>query len=344
MKAFMAALNKIWWIKFALRVFGRFGSDNGGMYAGGMSFFMVLSFIPMLLVGIAALGYYFHLAYDLGIIHTHTDPVTAVTNFITTQVVPGKSAGAEVQNIVQQSNIAQTIKTVTAKRGISGIVGILGLVWSALQIFINASVAMNAAWETREKRNWLKLHLLALGLLIASGVLVALSLAATTLGTTISKHILFPGMAVLTTIGTEIGAVVVATLMYTIIYKMLPAASVTWKSAFWGALVAAVSWEIAKKGLAVVVLRSNPSLYGSLADLFVFVLWIYYSMMIMLIGAEVSVVYCETFEGHRGKPARQSHALDAAGVPGRSKRTLNSMPEHSSHRKPNPAIRPGGRS
>ncbi len=62
----------------------------------------------------------------------------------------------------------------------------LAVVWAAIQIFINGSTAMNAAWETQEKRNWFQLRGVALGLLVGTGVLLVLSLAVTAISTEVS--------------------------------------------------------------------------------------------------------------------------------------------------------------
>ena len=308
MSVLMARIKKVWWLNFILDVTTRFGADNGAMMAAGLSFFMVLAFIPILLVGIAALGYYFQ------IVHSKGDAMATVQHFLMTQVMPG-AAGTEVQHLMAKANVGATIKTITDKRGISGVVGVVGLVWSAIQIYISASTAMNAAWETREKRGWVKLHLIALGLLVCTGVFLVLSLTATAVGTALSHRISLPGTAILITIGSEIGAVLLGSIMYTITYKFLPSTEITWKAAICGGVFAAVAWEVAKKGLAVWLTKPNHNLYGNLADLFVFVLWVYYSMMILLYGAEVSAVYSKTFEGHRAnalkRRPRSTAALDA---------------------------------
>ena len=91
--------------------------------------------------------------------------------------------------------------------------------------------------------------------------------------------------------------------MYAATYKFLPSGNVTWRSALVGGAAAAVSWEIAKKGLAVYLLHPNTSMYGNLANLMIFVLWVYYSMMILLIGCEVSAQYAR--EGPVGSGMRE---------------------------------------
>ena len=112
----------------------------------------------------------------------------------------------------------------------------------------------------------------------------------------------------------ELGAVFVSGLMYAVIYKFLPSpsANVSWKAALVGGFVAAVAFEVAKKWLSVFLLRSNTSLYGELGNLIVFILWVYYSMMILLLGAEVSAVYASRLESGRGAKLKRAATAPAS--------------------------------
>ncbi len=295
----LAAVKRVFVLKFTLDVFERFGRDNGGLLAAGLAFFLVLALIPLLLVGLWGLGLVYANKPD--------EAVSQIQGILATRILPG-AANAEVVRFMQQAHISDgnghagpTLMNIINGHGIAGVVGFLGVVWAAIQIFINGSTAMNAAWETKESRNWFVLRGVALGLLVGAGVLLALSLAVTALSTAISAspfaHAV-PFSGALQAGAVELGAVVVSGLMYAVIYKYLPspAAHISWKSALVGGIAAAVAFEIAKKGLSVLLLKPKASLYGDLGNLIAFVLWIYYSMMILLLGAEVSAVYASEVE------------------------------------------------
>lgn len=313
MKPILDRLRRIFWIKFTMDVFQRFGKDNGGLLAAGLAFFLILAFVPMLLVGLWVLGHLY--------IHRPNEAVVQIEKLLTSQVLPG-AAGTEVKHLMARAGIiatesgppiaGKTLLNILHKSGFAGVVGLLGLVWSAMQIFINGSVAMNAAWETTEKRGWVRLRLLALGLLIGAGVLVVLSLGATSVSTWAQHSQLgqaLPGRALLISIASEIGAVIVSAVMYTGIFKFLPSASVSWKTAAFGGAVTAIAWEIAKKGLSLYLRHPDTSLYGDLGNLIIFVLIVYYSMMILLLGAEASVEYSAEVE--RAPRARLKRAAQA---------------------------------
>ncbi len=299
LKTTLARIERIFLVKFTMDVFARFGRDNGGLLAAGLAFFLVLALVPLLLVGLWGLG----LVYA----HNPNEAVVQIRTLLATRVLPG-AASTEVSHFMDQAHISDghggagpTLMNIINGHGIAGIVGFLGIVWAAIQIFVNGSTAMNAAWETKEKRNWFVLRGVALGLLVGAGLLLVLSLSVTALSTAISAgpfaHAI-PFEGAIESGLVELGAVAVSGLMYAVIYKYLPSpsANISWKSALIGGAAAAIAFEIAKKGLSVFLLNPKQSVYGDLGNLIAFVLWIYYSMMILLLGAEVSAVYAAEIE------------------------------------------------
>ncbi len=311
LNALLTRLKRIFVIKFTFDVFDRFGKDNGGLLAAGLAFFLVLAFVPLLLVGLWALGLIFA--------HRPDEALQKIEGLLASQVLPG-AAGTEVTHLMWRAGIAAdeqglhagpTLIRILTGHGVAGIFGLLGIVWAAIQIFINGSTAMNAAWQVPEKRNWFQLRGVALGLLVGTGVLLVLSLVVTAVSTAVSAgrfgHVIpfeKPMIAGLI----ELGAVFVSGLMYAVIFKFLPSpsANVSWKAALIGGFVAAIAFEVAKKWLSVFLLRSNTSLYGELGNLIVFILWVYYSMMILLLGAEVSAVYSSEIETARATRLKRS--------------------------------------
>jgi membrane protein len=92
-------------------------------------------------------------------------------------------------------------------------------------------------------------------------------------------------------------------------YKVLPAANNSWRSAFVGGAVASVLFEVAKRGVAVFLLRPNHGIYGGFADLIVVFLWVYYSTTILIIGSEAAAVYARHFEASAGARLRLKQHL-----------------------------------
>jgi len=284
-RAWIKRIGDIPWIRFILSVYGNYNDHNGPLLAAGLAFFLLLALVPLLLLAIGGLGYYLSETGSTG------NAAQTVQYWLSGHVLPGVS-NRVADALIARVDVPGKMAKITHFRGLSGIVGIVGLVWAAMQIFVTGSVAMNAAWAVRETRNWFRLRLVALWLLIGTGALMGLSIGATTAGTLWERYV--PSIAV--TVGTELAALVPAFVMYALIYRTLPSAKVSVRAATFGALIASVLWEVAKKGLAVYLVHPNPSVYGGLVSIFALLLWLYYSMMILLIGAEASAAFAARFE------------------------------------------------
>jgi membrane protein len=86
-------------------------------------------------------------------------------------------------------------------------------------------------------------------------------------------------------------AVAITTLVFTLLYALLPARRVPLKAAFWGGLFAALGFEVAKHGFRLYVTRfpTYEIIYGTLAVVPLFLFWIYVSWYVILVGAAVGV-------------------------------------------------------
>jgi len=272
-------------IHFILSIYGNYNDHEGPFLAAGLAFFMLLAMVPLLILGVAGLGFY------MSATGSTQNAAQTVQYWLSDHVLPGVSNRVAV-DLIARLDVPGHMAKITHFRSVSGIAGFVGLIWASMQIFVTGSVAMNLAWGVRESRNWFKLRLIALWLLLGSGALMGLSIAATTAGTLWSKDI--PSLAL--TAETELAALIPAFVTYAMIFRALPAARVSVRAATFGALISSLLWEVAKKGLAVYLLHPNSTVYGSLAGVFALLIWIYYSMVILLLGAEASATYAARFE------------------------------------------------
>jgi membrane protein len=284
-------------------LYSRFEGDYCGAWAASLSFFAILSIPPVLLCGLAVLGFVIQ------------DPATATAQVqkILANVLPGGAQAAQAQaaDIIAQLNVEKSVTTLQQQRGMAGVIGVVSLFWAAIQIFVNASTPMNAAFRTKETRNFFKLRLTALGLLFGAGVLFLLALTPTVaaqfigsskfLGLGPFKDTVLPIVAVLFTIlGIGINAA-----MFTVIYRFLPSpsAKVTWKAAAMSGSFVALLWEGAKQGFAFYTSKyaNYDKVYGTLGGLIALVFWIYYTSMILLLGAEIANLYADAQKAKRSR-------------------------------------------
>jgi membrane protein len=271
----------------------RFGKDQSPVYAAALSFFSILSIVPLLVVALAALAFLFH------------SPAQAMAHLqkLIAQILPGDYAGSAAQRIINDANIQRSVEELIRTRGIAGLIGLLSLVWAAMQIFVNAVPAMNAAFEVQETRSWLRLRLVAFGLLLGAGALFLLSLLPSS-GPDFISHLHIPWLHLPQPVPWPIdalfwlAALAINSMMFALIYRFLPNAPTSWRQAFVGGLVAGLLWELAKRGFSAYLANFNSynKVYGALGGLIVLLLWIYYTSMITLLGAEAASLYRDITE------------------------------------------------
>lgn len=101
----------------------------------------------------------------------------------------------------------------------------------------------------------------------------------------------------------------IITLLFAMIYKVLPDAEIQWHDVWIGAAVTAFLFNVGKQGLSIYLARSAPgSAYGAAGSLVLLLLWVYYAAQILFFGAEFTKVYATRF-GSRIVPSSNAMAL-----------------------------------
>jgi membrane protein len=94
-------------------------------------------------------------------------------------------------------------------------------------------------------------------------------------------------------------ALAISTLLFGMIFKVLPLVDLTWRDVAIGAVLTAILFTIGKFAIGYYLGTSNiASSYGAGASVITILLWIYYSSLILLFGAEFTKAYAETRGSH----------------------------------------------
>lgn len=168
----------------------------------------------------------------------------------------------------------------------AGLVGGALLIWSSVSLFQNVDRAVNDIWGVRRRRSITQQAIIywvgiTLGpLLLASSVM---------LGYTTRSYLANTRLGFL---GGVAGALLTCT-FFAIVYLLVPNTKVRLRNAVAGALVAGVAWELAKWGYTSFVTKSvrTHAIYGSVAAVPIFLLWLYLSWAILLFGARLAFVF-----------------------------------------------------
>ena len=180
--------------------------------------------------------------------------------------------------------------------------GMFGEMQSALNAFWKASSRRFSVWELARTR------LLSLGLVLALGFLLLISLVmnavVTALGTRIG-YVLPIGTAFAAIINFAVSFVLVAAL-FAAIYKVLPDVDLEWRDVIAGAIATAVLFDIGEYLIAL-YLGSGIAVghrYGAAGGLLLLLLWIYYTTQVFLLGAEFTKVYASRHGSQQSRHRR----------------------------------------
>lgn len=271
-------LDFLW--RFARDVAQRFVVDRCVRVASSLSFTTLLALVPLTAVTLAVLSLFPVFSTWMGVIQ----------DFIYSNFVP--AAGEVVQKHLTQF---------AGKTGRLTAVGLVFLAITAILLMATIEQAFNDIWRVRNTRKLLYRFLAYWALLTLGPLLIAASLVLTT-------HLVALPFLDRTVIGIldritgwllplvfETGA---ALLLYTVV----PNTPVRWRTALVGAVFAVILLEIAKWLFAAAMkyfFASYKIVYGAIAVLPIFLIWIYISWLIVLLGAVVTAVLTDWQAGTR---------------------------------------------
>jgi membrane protein len=236
----------------------------------------MLSLVPLLVVAIAGLGFF------LG---GNEESANRIIGALQTYVP---------NNPVFVTGVRTVLNHVLQDRHMLGVLGIIGLIYAAHQVFLAMEQTMNVIHGTAETRHWIRQRMIAVG--AAFGTLLVLMLdifvvaSYARLEGQIGSHVPLLLHAVLNRGVAIIVPTLVIWILFTALYQSLPACRVPHRDAMVGAGVAAMLWHASLIGFGIYLQYSHgyDRLYGPLAGLAILVVWCYYSMAILLLGAEVT--------------------------------------------------------
>jgi membrane protein len=220
----------------------------------------------------------------------------------------GKDAGEGIQTMIINAN--KSGKNVAAT-----IIGIVTLLFGATGVFIQLQKSLNKVWNVKANpkegiKRLLVLRATSLGLILAIGFLLLISLVITTALAALSEWItqMLPDfMLYIMFVVNLIISMGTMSLLFAMIYKLLPDVDIKWKTVWVGAIVTAILFEIGKFALSIYFGKAEPgSAYGAAGSVVLILLWVSYSCMILFFGAEFTQVYARRY-GHTIEPS--SHAL-----------------------------------
>jgi membrane protein len=267
----------------------RWNADRAPRLAAALAYYATFSLAPLALVTIWIAG----VIFGDTIARRHLIDLIA-QNF-------GADSAAFVQGM-----IGSVFRNSTGP--LFGFIAAIGLLFGATGLFFSMQDALNTVWSVPPDppRNWWRSILgifqdraLSFAMVLASGGLLTVSLAISTLLTALDPllRLVQPQSAVLLNIVDLLISFTIVTILFAVIYRILPETRVKWRDVWLGALSAALLFTVGKFALSLYLTYSNVrTAFGAASSFVVVLIWIYYSAQIFLFGAEMCRVYADRHE------------------------------------------------
>jgi membrane protein len=262
---------------WALGAFRQFADDRCAAMAASIAFYAAFSLAPTLVMVIAVAGWFFGAAAARGELYHHINGLL------------GDQAAAGVQTIVENAHHSGSAG------GIAAIVSFSALAIGASATFSSLNTALNQVWPYTGPRTssviaLVRVRLISFGLVLGVAFLLIVSLVLDTAITFVGNWLWgdSPYVMIGNLLQLGVGLLVLA-FAFAALLKFLPDATVRWRDAFVGGIVAAVLFSAGKKLFALYLAHAGMATsFGAAGSLAVLLMWLYFSAVVLLLGAEFS--------------------------------------------------------
>ncbi len=255
--------------------------------SASLAYYTIFSLAPMLIVIIALCSFFFGREAIEGRVYSQ------LNEFV------GNNAALQIEQVIKNTHLS-------GNTAIATIIGVVALIIGATGVFTEIQDSINTVWgiKVKAKRGWLKMlmnRLLSFSMVVSIGFLLMVSLIVSAIVSAFSEKLafFFPMLTIyvfqvvdfLLTFG-------IITLLFAIVFKVLPDAKIKWRDALVGSVFTATLFIIGKLGITFYLGRSHLGLaYGAAGSVIIILVWVYYSSIILYFGAEFTQVYARKHGG-----------------------------------------------
>ncbi len=260
-------------------------NDRATELAAALSFYMIFAMAPMVTL------------------------VVAIAGFVLGERAARGELEAQISELVGPQG-AEVVQTIIANASRPGGGGVAGTVISTVILIIGATgvlaqlkTSLNRIWDVEPKpgrsiRNLVRTRLLSLLLVVLVSVMLMASLAASAVLSGVTQWLEQRAGVPSAAAGWANFLVTMAILtgLFAAVYKWLPDVRIRWREVWVGALITALLFSVGKSLIGMYLGRAAPgSVYGAAGSLVAVLIWIYYTSLVVLFGAEMTQVYASMF-------------------------------------------------
>lgn len=254
--------------------------DKMMLHAAGLAFYTIFSLAPMIIIIVAVSGYAFGEQATAG----------QLSGFM--EELMGRELAVAIENFVSSVHQKQS-------GGWATLFGAGILLFAATTVITQLKESLNTIWNvTAKEGQTVKMFLVdrflaMLFILILASMLVMLVLLDATLSVLgpIVDDVIPGGLDIWTKLNTVL-SLTITTLLFAIIYKMLPDIKVKWSDVLVGAFVTALLFWLGRYLIGIYLgAGAATTAYGAAGSFVIFLIWVYYNAMVVFIGAEFTYIY-----------------------------------------------------
>ncbi len=288
------------------RAFAGWWNDNVPRMGAALAYYTLLSLAPILIVAIAVAGLVFGAEAVRGEIVGQIDGLV------------GHEGALAVQAMLEGA--ARPSSSIPAT-----IVGVITFFLGATGAFLELQTDLDAIWRVKPKESTsffkalLKQRLISFGLVLGFSFILLTSLVVSAALAALHTYMgnTFPGVGVLWEALNVVVSLGVITLLFALVYKVLPDVKLAWGDVWIAGLVTAGLFTSGKLLIGLYLgTTSIASTYGAAGSVIVILVWVYYSAQVVLLGAEFTKEYVAVY-GRR--PAPETFATTDGSAPSTSR-------------------------
>ena len=282
--------------------------DNPWRLSAALSYYTLFSLAPLLTIAVAIAAV---------VVDEHAVEAQLLSQF---EGLIGKAGAEAMANMLHSATYA-------AHGAIATLVSLATLLIVSMGMFSELQDALNFIWRIPGKRSsvlWgaLRTRVLSFILVIGTGFLLLVSLTMSAVLVAVGQfiHRAVPWPQFIMTIVDLAGSPIVITLLFALMFKMLPEGHIAWRDVWIGAMATATLFTIGKWAIGLYLGgAAMASMYGAASSLMAILVWVYYSALIFFLGAEFTYVYAHEYGSRRVLRCEAGH---------RSASSISSKPEH----------------
>ena len=258
--------------------------DNIPFLASALSFDLLLTIIPFVALLLATVGY---------LVQHQVTTQQMELHELLARLLPSTAGGVPEPAFAQ---VESALAGVVRQRGRLTAVGLPLFLWFSTRLFGGLRAALNEVFDTDEQRPWLVAKLLDLAMVLWTGALLVLGALVATWEARNAGAVAhsFP-LDWMWHLSLETIAFALGVALFFSIFKVLPSRRIHWRTALVAAAFCALGFEVAKRLYALYVIRfatfDRVASDANIVALLLFLLWIYYTAYLFLLGGEVAETY-----------------------------------------------------